>query len=41
MAHKSITDSNVEYVSKVLVLVAGLENLIAQLEENIKEVTRI
>jgi hypothetical protein len=40
VAHKSVTDSNA-YVSKVLVLAAGLENVLEQLEEDKKDVTRI
>src|SRR6266508_5680163 len=41
VAHKSETDSNAEEISKVLVLVAGLNIVLAQLYEGTRKVTSI
>lgn len=40
-AHKSVTYNNVEWVYKVLVLAADLENILEQLEKGTKNATKI
>jgi hypothetical protein len=41
VAHKSVTDSNAEYVFQVLVLVAGLENVIEQLDKGTRKEVQV
>jgi hypothetical protein len=41
VAHKSVTYSNAEYVFQVLVLVAGLENVIEQLDQGTRNEVQV